>query len=758
MRCSDGISGLITDVEAVIHIGRPQHGVLSAWPIEKPIIQKIMASSFGLKISKAWNSLPSSARLVLWAVCIPLLLSGIGHWEYRQYAQPGLSAEQQQLLAEVTDAEAAVRENPRTSITIDGQQYNGFSAALKLNQIAKSIRGDSASRTQVAAVVRPASIVAMVAGVLTALVALAGLYGVHVAGRQALQSRDALMDLFARWRRLLPTYLTVHMGLLMATVGSLLVVRLGVAYQVVVLERAGSGEAKFQLLVLLAAGTVLWGGVTLLRALYKSLQVLQDDPSEVMGVAVSRHEAPALWAYVDTLAQRAGAAAPAHLVVGLTDGFYVTAHAMQLVPGGQQLTGETMYLPLTYLTLLQRDEISAILAHELGHFAGADTAYSLKFSPIYQGLVGSLQAIHEREDSSEWMDLPATSFIEYLLERFDLAVKHWSREREFAADQVAARLVSGEAVASSLVRVTALHEVVNNVLSEIGRRPQEAGSDLVQMLHDAVRDAGLKAPDFATEVATVHPTDTHPPTLERAKAVNAPVTDAMVQGALVLPDDQALVWVRSLFADSQGLQARLLADFKGVAQERHDRIRKDLADTVAQTRGAMDVYERKNNIWLFGVLSAFVLAAFAGLVLTSLAPGKSLAKSWQIIAGTLAAGLIFAGFAGWFWRRSSVMLMQLTPDGLIVPGWPQMVPWAFVRSYSSTLVNESNLIMTFDLHADSPRLQTPHKNLGRIAYQAKKNKLVVSTSKVRGMELNALHDTVGNYVSGWYAQQHLQSM
>ena len=136
----------------------------------------------------------------------------------------------------------------------------------------------------------------MVTGVLAALVALAGLWGVNAAGRSALQSRDALMVQFARWRNLLPTYLTVHMGLLLATVGALLVVRLGVAYQVVILGHAGKGEMKFQALILILAGTVLWCGVTLLRALYKSLQELHDEPSEVMGVTVSRQEAPALWA------------------------------------------------------------------------------------------------------------------------------------------------------------------------------------------------------------------------------------------------------------------------------------------------------------------------------------------------------------------------------------------------------------------------------------------------------------------------------
>ena len=39
-----------------------------------------------------------------------------------------------------------------------------------------------------------------------------------------------------------------------------------------------------------------------------------------------------------------------------------------------------------------------------------------------------------------------------------------------------------------------------------------------------------------------------------------------------------------------------------------------------------------------------------------------------------------------------------------------------------------------------------------------KNKLVVGTTKVKGMDLEALHDAVQRYLSGWHARQHLESM
>lgn len=256
----------------------------------------------------------------------------------------------------------------------------------------------------------------------------------------------------------------------------------------------------------------------------------------------------------------------------------------------------------------------------------------------------------------------------------------------------------------------------------------------------------------------MHPTDTHPPTLERAKAVNAPVTDAMVQAALTLPDAQALAWVRSLFADSQGLQARLLNDFKGVAQEHNEQVRKDLTEAVQQAQGSLELYERRNNVWLFGGIALLALISAVGITVQALTTGKSFAQVQQVVLIILAC---FGGLVGgtwWFWRRSSVMLMQLTADGIVVPGWPELVPWSSISDYSSTVVNGSNIVMTFDLDPAVPRLQAPHSNLRRITYRPKKNKLVVGAGKIKGLEMDAVHDAVLRYLSGWHARKHLETM
>ena len=152
------------------------------------------------------------------------------------------------------------------------------------------------------------------------------------------------------------------------------------------------------------------------------------------------------------------------------------------------------------------------------------------------------------------------------------------------------------------------------------------------------------------------------------------------------------------------------------------------------------------------------LVSAVAITAQALAAGKSFARVQDVVMIALACFGGLAGMAWWFWRRTSVMLMQLTAEGMRVPGWPQVVPWSAVADYSSTVVNGSNMVMTFDLDPNAPHLDAPHKNMGRVAYRPKKHKLVVSTTKVKGMDLEALHDAVQRYLSGWHARQHLESM
>ncbi|MCJ2010842.1 M48 family metallopeptidase, partial [Methylobacterium sp. J-092] len=116
-------------------------------------------------------------------------------------------------------------------------------------------------------------------------------------------------------------------------------------------------------------------------------------PIDVNGQALNEREAPGLWRLVRELAGRQDALPPDAVIVGLTGGFFVMEGAVRLALDGTILTGRTLYLPAPYLGVLDGRELSAVIGHELAHFAGEDTAYSRRFTPIYAGLQRALAAL-----------------------------------------------------------------------------------------------------------------------------------------------------------------------------------------------------------------------------------------------------------------------------------------------------------------------------------------------------------------------------
>jgi len=336
-------------------------------------------------------------------------------------------------------------------------------------------------------------------------------------GRQALQSRDVLVQQFARGQRWLPRNV---MGI---------AVLLLVGFCSLPVAAAPLFTGRFFLMCLLIGPVLFAAGLwTLFRHVYPAITRRDDEDAGIpaAGRAVSRSEAPLVWKLVDEVTRKARVVAPDNIILGLDASFYATQSPLYLNHANTPITGRSMYLSVPYLAYLSRDEAAVIIGHELAHFTGADTEYSLKFSGIYSRAQQHYQSFYVEDKEGDevdypWINLPARALLAYYLSAFDLAVQHWSREREFLADRIGADAASPEAAALALARITALSSVIEEVLFEFvahGGRTSHPGG-LLEQVFDAVRSVKTLDPMQHLQDCQPHPRDSHPPTAQRIEAL-----------------------------------------------------------------------------------------------------------------------------------------------------------------------------------------------------------------------------------------------
>ena len=112
------------------------------------------------------------------------------------------------------------------------------------------------------------------------------------------------------------------------------------------------------------------------------------------------------------------------------------------------MSGRTLYLSLPLCRILTQDDLKAIIGHELGHYCGVDTQFSLKFYPIYRDTCDSLTTIAHISVAVS----PAVLMLRFFLKSFASAETAISRARELAADQLAAQIAGRKEMAMTLLK------------------------------------------------------------------------------------------------------------------------------------------------------------------------------------------------------------------------------------------------------------------------------------------------------------------
>lgn len=268
------------------------------------------------------------------------------------------------------------------------------------------------------------------------------------------------------------------------------------------------------------------------------LAISRRATTNVIGKAVVAADEPQLWSFVKKIAARLGATPPRNIIIGLEPNFYVTSTDVVVYPDATKQSDETLYLSLPLMRILSREEIAAVIGHELGHFRGADTKFSLKFYPIYAGTAQALVALESRSDdgATSLALLPAFAVLSFFMEQFAQAERTIGRGRELAADKAGASVSSGKALASSLLKIGAFAPLWASIRSAMVEALNKGKAYTNVSALYAEMAAQNNYPELLDEVAstaTTHPTDTHPPTSLRIQALGLSVAE-LRDSALVI--------------------------------------------------------------------------------------------------------------------------------------------------------------------------------------------------------------------------------
>lgn len=701
---------------------------------------------------------------------IPLLMLAIGIWQWSRADTPisdvgAKIAEYQQVVREL-DAIEAEKPGRATVKDSEGKEYPVRLVKKEYLLAIQDLQNQGLNVTT-------RNLQPLLAGgtiafsVLALLWSALGVVYQRGMGAKAMQSREQLLATFQKGRKLLPMYMVVMVLLLFGAAIPLLV------YEMMPILRHrnySKGDMKLMFILGGLALFLLYSGCKVLIDVWKAARKpLENEPIEVMGQTISRQQAPALWAFVDRVADKTGAGMPDHLVVGLNEGFFVTEHPVQLANGSLLPQGRVLYLPLPYMAFLNAAEVEAVIGHELGHFIGEDTLYSQRFSPIYSAAINHLVAISggERHEGS-WMDIlrrPATLFGEMFLDSFHEAVRYWSRKRELAADAIGAQVVSPQAVASSLLRISALAPHVDEALQANWDRGEAVEGGVLGHVRQLVAAKGMTDPSEHLDQRQAHPTDTHPELAERLAALGVALSPALLarameaQGSPLLQEfglEQGAPVSASHSAASQAMPAAGL-DMNAALQD-------ELSSAAAANRRAKLVELRriaalaKDEVVIYE-RSAFMVGLFVFLALACAVGAFFVFQAnlhLAVVAGLLAGAVGCAWLAKVFWQDSQSPAMLLQPDGVQLFNAQALLPWSDIDDLQ---FSQSNHMLTVTMVLEAG-VQPPAMGVGkrRAQFRKKKQRLAVMLKGVKKMKNQAFVELLVDHWRAYHARQELQRM
>lgn len=299
--------------------------------------------------------------------------------------------------------------------------------------------------------------------------------------------------------------------------------------------------------IILIGGLGLVAGLTAIGVFIKSFTPTKDVETRVFGKVLSKDKYPAIWQFIDLLAKKIGSEPPDTIIAGMEPTFFVTEAKVVCLDG--EISGRSLFISLPFCRAITKQEFSAVVGHEMGHFIGKDTKWSKKFYPIYRGSIDTISSL-DYSDSENGLAqlafLPALIFMSIFISAFEKSEKAISRQRELNADVIGMKITSQEAMASALVKV----HVYQHAWYFTQEKMKEALSDGKQIVNlslffenicESIPQDFMK--DEIGKEHTPHPTDSHPSLSVRLNAMGTKISDVYENGIKNTVDGKAITLI-----------------------------------------------------------------------------------------------------------------------------------------------------------------------------------------------------------------------
>lgn len=178
------------------------------------------------------------------------------------------------------------------------------------------------------------------------------------------------------------------------------------------------------------------------------------------GLAVTPSEQPELHAIVKSVADAIDSRSPDNIILGLELSFEILTEKVRVFGKHAPLEGSTLFLSLPLLHAISKNELRAVVGHELAHLKAGDTMLGSCFASSYNALTLAIALLDSHDPKTpNLFGLPAKTILKPLLPAFALDDPQAFHRKEFVADQVGAKASSHRDMANVLLKIALFQEL-----------------------------------------------------------------------------------------------------------------------------------------------------------------------------------------------------------------------------------------------------------------------------------------------------------